>query len=100
MIGPALAFDEATMPEGDIDQGPERVVVVGAPGKVLGNRPVHPVLVEVGADRLRAVEQPDRVVLQLVAQPLLERQAVALLAPGQDAGQAGLQPAAEAVAAP
>src|SRR5439155_4831134 len=50
-------FNEATMPQGQVDQGPQGVVVVGAPRQVLGDHALDAGPVEVGPYHLRALEE-------------------------------------------
>src|SRR2546422_2031385 len=80
-------FNEPTVPQGQVDQGPQGVVVVGASREVLGDHGLDAGPVEVDAHHLGAVQELDHVLPELVPEPLLEGQAVSLLAPGQDPGR-------------
>src|SRR5436189_4701436 len=80
----ALALNETSVPQRQVDQRPEGVVAVGAAGEVLRDHRPDPIPVEVSPDHLGTVEELDHVLPELLPEPLLEREAVPLLAPGED----------------
>src|SRR5690606_15222750 len=69
-------LDEPAVPESNVDQCPEHVVVVVGAPQVLADERVDVRQVEMLPDERRLVQQRDHVVAQLVAQPVLDRQAV------------------------
>src|SRR5262245_29582801 len=75
-VGRSDALNEPTVPEGEVDESPQRVVVVRATGEMLADERLDTAGIEVGPHDLGPAQQLHHVVAELVPQPLLERQAV------------------------